>query len=449
MAVTVLGRLLGYGAVGGAAYGAGYTQKSGELFGDVADGISTVSQEAAGGLGALVGAMRSGFSSSQGSSRPPAPMVTHIYHDRDSGKSGVVTVLVVSGVGLTGYYAVCWWKGWDFFGLSQQRTQQMFQSLNDKFTKYTSHAKEELTRLRGLLSASQEEQARQADVLAAVNDAVRDSGAVLDSLDLKSADIAAELRRNAASNEATARSIMSVQYFLAAVAQGTVTDREQAMAMLQQSFQDQAATLPSVQEQKQIEGAKHDSSWTFSSAVAAGRQIASAPVAAITSYLWPSTRSAASSSQSRITDGAAAPTVCEITGDGAGVSRMHSVAGVAPVRDGDGAEAPVGGALGVRGWSSPLPEVSEAQGARVTFGGGGVVRSSTRMPASISGLSTVHSSAGSSAPAHSTSGARVGFSDSGTPDAMRENRWGDSQQAGEAAADGPPVRRTRPIFSSK
>lgn len=58
-------------------------------------------------------------------------MVTHIYHDKDSGKSGIVTILVVSGVGLTSYYAICWWKGWDFFGLSQQRTQQMFQSLND------------------------------------------------------------------------------------------------------------------------------------------------------------------------------------------------------------------------------------------------------------------------------------------------------------------------------
>lgn len=118
-----------------------------------------------------------------------------------------------------------------------------------EFSKYTVQAKEELGKLRGLLSASQEEQARQADVLEAVNDAVRNSGAALESLDLKSTDIAAELRRNAASNEATARSIMSVQYFLAAVAQGTVTDREQALAMLQQSFQDQAATLPSVQEQ--------------------------------------------------------------------------------------------------------------------------------------------------------------------------------------------------------
>lgn len=118
-------------SAGGAAYGAGYTHKSSEIFGDVKDGISTVSHEAAEGIGALIGAARSGFSSSQIAARPPPPMVTHIYHDKDSGKSSIVTVLVVSGVGLTGYYAVCWWKGWDFFGLSQARTQQMFQSLND------------------------------------------------------------------------------------------------------------------------------------------------------------------------------------------------------------------------------------------------------------------------------------------------------------------------------
>ena len=118
-----------------------------------------------------------------------------------------------------------------------------------EFTQYSSHAKEELTRLRGMLNASQEEQTRQAEVLDAVNDAVKSSGAALEGLDLKSDDIAAELRRGAVSNEAMARSVMSLQFFLAAVAEGSVTDREQALAMLKQSFHEQAATLPSVQEQ--------------------------------------------------------------------------------------------------------------------------------------------------------------------------------------------------------
>lgn len=99
-----------------------------------------------------------------------------------------------------------------------------------------------------MLSASQQEQTRQAEVLDAVNDAVASSGAALEQLDLKSSDIAAELRRSSVSNEAMARSVMSLQYFLAAVAEGSVTDREQALAMLKQSFQDQAVTLPSVQE---------------------------------------------------------------------------------------------------------------------------------------------------------------------------------------------------------
>lgn len=52
----------------------------------------------------------------------------------------MVTFLVVGGIGLSGYYAVCWWKGWDFFGLSQQRTQQMFGALNDSALSAGYHA---------------------------------------------------------------------------------------------------------------------------------------------------------------------------------------------------------------------------------------------------------------------------------------------------------------------
>lgn len=209
----------------------------------------------------------------------------------------------------------------------------------------------------------------------------------------------------------------------------------------------------------QIEAGTHDSSWTFASAVAAGRQIVTAPATAIAAYLWPCAqqpRTGADGGAGRITNGvpgaigpgSGATLVCEVTDEGAGSSRMHAPIGDDPGVVGAAAAGSTGargaalGALGVRGWAAQPPEVSEATGARASFGGGGVVRSSTRMPAALSGVTTDQPGVG----VGGVGSGRVRFDSAA--DTPGEGRWEDVGQA-QSTADGPAVRRIRPIFSSK
>lgn len=114
---------------GGAAYTAGYSHKSADQMGEWAEGVSTMSQEVGQGVGAILGSVRDGFSQAR-SAPPPAPTITHVYHDRGSEKSSLVPILVVTAGGVTCYWVVCWYKGWDFFGMSHARTQELINNFN-------------------------------------------------------------------------------------------------------------------------------------------------------------------------------------------------------------------------------------------------------------------------------------------------------------------------------
>jgi hypothetical protein len=85
-----------------------------------------VGRDVAEGIGALFGAVRSGFTSS---SRSQGTTITHVYHGRDNGSNAVAVVLVGGSATLAGYLLLCWWKGWDMFGLSQKQTQEMIRQL--------------------------------------------------------------------------------------------------------------------------------------------------------------------------------------------------------------------------------------------------------------------------------------------------------------------------------
>lgn len=116
---------------GGAAYTAGYTHKTSDQLGEFADGMSSVGQEAAQSFGAIIGSVQNGWNSqARLSPPPPAPTVTHVYHDRGSDRSSLVPILVVTASGVTCYWVVCWYKGWDFFGMSHARTQELITSFN-------------------------------------------------------------------------------------------------------------------------------------------------------------------------------------------------------------------------------------------------------------------------------------------------------------------------------
>lgn len=121
------------GAVG---YSAGYGHNATERLGDVGAGISAAGRNAAEGVGSLFSAAREGLAAgargSGGGSHGGSPHVTHIYHDR-GGRGSNVTIALVGGGGLLAcYYALCRLRGWDFFGLSQQRTQELIQALNQR-----------------------------------------------------------------------------------------------------------------------------------------------------------------------------------------------------------------------------------------------------------------------------------------------------------------------------
>lgn len=93
--------------------------------------MSTVGQDAAQGFGAIIGSVQNGWNSqARMAPPPPAPTITHVYHDRGSDRSSLVPILVVTASGVTCYWVVCWWKGWDFFGMSHARTQELITSFN-------------------------------------------------------------------------------------------------------------------------------------------------------------------------------------------------------------------------------------------------------------------------------------------------------------------------------
>lgn len=129
--VVCLRLLIVASAAGGAAYTAGYTHKSSDQLGELADGVSSAGQGAAQSFGAILGSVQSGWNSqARLAPPPPAPTVTHVYHDRGSDKSPLVPILVVTASGVTCYWVVCWYKGWDFFGMSHARTQELITSFN-------------------------------------------------------------------------------------------------------------------------------------------------------------------------------------------------------------------------------------------------------------------------------------------------------------------------------
>ena len=103
---------------GAAGYGAANVQTQANSINGVLEGVSEAGQNAAEGLGALLGSARTGFTSA---SRAPQPTITHVYHDSRSQSGGTVTVVVVSSSALAAYATLCWWKGWDFFGVSNAR----------------------------------------------------------------------------------------------------------------------------------------------------------------------------------------------------------------------------------------------------------------------------------------------------------------------------------------
>jgi hypothetical protein len=127
------------GAVG---YGVASAQRSVDDAKGMIDGVAAAGNNAAAGLGKLLGSIRSGLN--VGSS-PPQPTVTHIYHDSGSGRSSALSVIVVAGgVSLVGYYGVCWWKGWDFFGVSHARTVKLIEQVRKgapPFCLVTLHAR--------------------------------------------------------------------------------------------------------------------------------------------------------------------------------------------------------------------------------------------------------------------------------------------------------------------
>jgi hypothetical protein len=78
------------------------------------------------GVGALFGALRSGFNTS---SRSQGATITHVYHGRSEGSTAVTVIAVGGTATFAGYLLLCWLKGWDVFGLSQRQTQEMIRQL--------------------------------------------------------------------------------------------------------------------------------------------------------------------------------------------------------------------------------------------------------------------------------------------------------------------------------
>lgn len=114
-----------------------------------------------------------------------------------------------------------------------------------EFQQYADHAKVELQKLREQMTNSEEAQKRHADTLRSVEGLVENSNVELSDVKMTSEDIAKAMERHAASAEANQRGTMAIQYFLATLAAGGVDDKEQAMKMLESSFKEMGATLPS------------------------------------------------------------------------------------------------------------------------------------------------------------------------------------------------------------
>ena len=110
-----------------------------------------------------------------------------------------------------------------------------------------TRTREQLQSVAGKLEVAAGERAEQAEVLAEVRQVVHDSGAHLEDIGLRAADIAAVLQRAEVTREAMSRGMMAIQFFLASVAQGNVADRDAAMQLLEASFREQCAALPSAQ----------------------------------------------------------------------------------------------------------------------------------------------------------------------------------------------------------
>ena len=89
------------------------------------DSLSAAGNSAAEGIGGIFRSVTDGMRST--GSRP---QVTHIYHGGPPGAPWA-TMIVATGAGLTGWYVVCWWRDWDFLGLSQKRTRAMISQLKD------------------------------------------------------------------------------------------------------------------------------------------------------------------------------------------------------------------------------------------------------------------------------------------------------------------------------
>lgn len=110
-----------------------------------------------------------------------------------------------------------------------------------------TRTREQLATVAGKLDAAAGERAEQAEVLAEVKQVVHESGAHLEDIGLRAADIAAVLQRAEVTREAMSRGMMAIQFFLASVAKGNVADRDAAMQLLEASFREQCAALPSAQ----------------------------------------------------------------------------------------------------------------------------------------------------------------------------------------------------------
>jgi hypothetical protein len=92
--------------------------------------------------------------------------------------------------------------------------------------------------LAGKLETSAAEQEKHTTILTDVNEAVRRSGVHLEEIGLKTSDIEEALRRNAVSNVAMSRAMMSIQFFLASIASGNLQSRDAALAALEVTFKE-------------------------------------------------------------------------------------------------------------------------------------------------------------------------------------------------------------------
>lgn len=98
--------------------------------------------------------------------------------------------------------------------------------------------RKQLASLAGRIEESTAEQRKHTTILTDVNEAVRRSGVHLEEIGLKASDIEEALHRNAHSNIAMNRAMMSIQFFLASVANGNLQSRDAALAALEISFKE-------------------------------------------------------------------------------------------------------------------------------------------------------------------------------------------------------------------